>query len=494
MNFLSSPNPSPFKSPSTPLKLFLNRSANVTYQRCNYKHYLQYRYKGVGIVPKVMNRDLLIGGFFHEGAQYLLNQIVMKMNRKEPINMGVESRKAALYLTEYANEEYRKLVGNGVIYDGWTATKDTALVSGLVYLYGVMIVEELLKIYRILAIEKPTINHVDTVPSYGDKYEVWYESRADIIVQHKESNEVSVISYKTTRYYPDKDSRIELSHLYGEQEISEVAMARHWVNQFNQVNRDAIENLCLNDPRLNVDTSNKLKNLLEKTMIDTPSSVKMIYIVKGKELTEGEYYQSGNTSVGKKIITYNPIVRGFINYTDTNPRFAHSEYYNNPANASGKGKLGKGWEPFHVWEYADFADNPTDRVLHWIDMIRNGVIQPDEDSPLTKVFYTQPDIYIGEDEIKEWLRDLKMNAKEMVYNEEREIRKNRDNCAYPTPCEYLGVCRRGEPIDMDMRYKWREPHHIEEKLYVKEIMEKEKLIAIEPASKVIDPFYQCEET
>lgn len=439
--------------------IFLSRSAIEDFNRCQRKYFYKYRYDGRGIVPKAFNRDLYLGGFFHEGAAFIAKEIVEQNRLGDSINYGVIAFKGAKYINDYANETYNNLANQGVLYDGWTATKDTALVAGFVYIYGKYILPKILNSHNIIAIEKPTTDSF----GYSKDYLV-YESRADLILQEKESKELVVISFKTTRYQPNEDIRVELSHMYGEQEISEVYMAQQYVEKFNN-SLDEIINEHSKDYRLKTEVSAKLVNMMTKMKLAKPSKVKMLYAFKGKELREGEFRRVlGNTSIMQRMITYNPIVRAFINRQDVNAKYAHTEWITNLSNKTGKGKLGKGWEPFNVFENIEFGNDIPVRITSWIDMIFNGEVQPDEDNSLLNTFWTQDDIHISDDDIREWKADKSSMLNTINSDQIISYPRNRQGCSYPDICEYLAPCRKGIPVDMDY-WNYREPHHEAEKLY-----------------------------
>jgi hypothetical protein len=118
----------------------------------------------------------------------------------------------------------------------------------------------------------------------------------------------------------------------------------------------------------------------------------------------------------------------------------------------------------------------------WIDLLRKGM-QEEIGNPLSEVVVMtgekfrndhdnniswEYEVYWTVDEIKEKLDNCDIKAES---DRPLTFTRNRGNCSYPSDCPYKDGCFRGlTPKDLlGNGFKEREPHHVREKEYWKNI-------------------------
>ena len=113
------------------------------------------------------------------------------------------------------------------------------------------------------------------------------------------------------------------------------------------------------------------------------------------------------------FIAQSPLIRGYKN----DGHYAHSFYFPNENNKSGKGRLGKGWEAFNVWEEMG--------VKTWIEMLSSKVrdsqtgedmfeIQPECGDIIKQQVVTPPETFVKDADLFHTL--VQIEAMENIVN------------------------------------------------------------------------------
>jgi hypothetical protein len=206
--------------------------------------------------------------------------------------------------------------------------------------------------------------------------------------------------------------------------------------------------------------------------------IRFCYLVKG--IRKKSEYNNGNAP----YITYSPLIRGYRYITPTGTMYAHSWFYPNPNNKSGKSILGKGWESFNVWE-SDIS------IKDWINALHQNQIQPECGDVLRQNVITPPEYFRDDNEIAESMRQViaqETHIFERLETIEQMIKSGataqnsqiliemlgstfpqyKKACwfMYGEPCPYIPLCWKPEvgadPIGSGL-YQIRVPHHLAER-------------------------------
>lgn len=479
--------------------LYHNRTASELYQSCQNMYWLHNHYQGRGIIPKGINRDLWFGMCLHQAMQFVGELVMMIERRKDIVSFDSLARDVDIMLKSWMKDRLDSGEEQYSYNNEWTKTNDCYLIRGMVFSFIRYILPEWLNLYKIIMVENEIaidlnsnardllsgnglIIDIDTRKNTGyGGHELIWESRPDLlIIDRNRSGDITprcfVVSLKTTKHKPASeggDYRLEESHVYGEQEISEFTATTMLVNHRNNV-LDQSFKYTKHDNRVPEETIGKLEKLSRNLKLPLPDGIKMIYFYKGYQKKEvGNEFDA--TIESPRIVFYNPIVRGFRrtnkdNSGATGAEYAHSYEFTNNANASGKGRLGKDWYPFAVWEDPVFGEDQDERIFNWIKKIELGEIQGGEANPIPKLFWTQPDIYFSQNDQVRWLEEKCDEANEIIgslrFSNASDInpiqfRPNRQNCMFykGSPCAYRKVCREGSYPQLETEWQFRLSHH-----------------------------------
>lgn len=453
---------------------YTSRSAIEKYQQCPRARYWEYLYAGTGMQGAGAAWDLWIGSAVHEAMGYF-NNVLMD----PPPNFDLTK------MREYA-------AGIGV---AWLNTKVApleldpedpiyaecrALVEALVLAYGIKVLPVFMERYKVLGVERE-INY----PLAGGG--LILQSKADAICLDTQKEEISVISYKTAKEY---DERTEKGASHDNQGISE-AIATEWqLHLDNEELKMLIGGLCsLGSSKLPA-VQNIVADAIDIAVSKQyPServfSVHMIYLLKGRKEKHPDGYW----------IHSSPLIRGWRKWNAELSEFEYAWSYDfpNENNKSGKGRLGKGWERFEVWN-----DYPGG-IPAWIEALEANRYQPECGCALVSCF-KEVEFFRNEKEAASWLRQTTAQEKEIanaMFNtpdygmtsakgitEEEWLDINfpqyRRSCHYPLDCQFTKVCFDSEVAENPLAaadeygnplYQIRIPHHEAEYNQLKSLLE-----------------------
>ena len=435
--------------------MYTSRTAIECYNCvCRHKRYVNYLYQdGIGLTYNSKDIALVFGSAVHLGIEYLL----------KGADFATSLSKSIDYLTEaYNNNEFTDRKTTDIDY---SFEEHKALAEALLYSYYLTEYEFIAENYNIIAVEQ----EFETILSHSHKLneDVILLSKVDAVLQHKQTYDIHTYSVKTDKdlYYQTTES-----HANDLQGLTEIWATEQWGSRLLPSKQAVLDLLTkfADDKAIN-----NVTNYLNKKYptFDKVSAVRFCHLIKGKRWE----YEDGT------VHTINPLIYGYRKafYEDTaNPTkpsgyaYAFNYSYNNQANKSGTGKLGKGWDKFAVWK-----DYPLG-VQGWIDDILHGEIQPDEDNPLLKHVIVPEPYYRDELEVKEAIDSIKYQELQVLEDSKNSILpittlfpKNRKSCNYPVVCEFKDFCFRpvinSNPIESGL-YAYRKSHHKKELEYQQE--------------------------
>ena len=446
--------------------MFTSRSATEAYQDCPRLRYNNYHLLGKGVVGVTKSVPLVTGSAVHRGVEHLLNRVRIA---QEP---DIET---AVHL---AVEQYVKDV-EGVGFSGknlqtdkqqwFTFNEQKALVEGLVRAWYIVELPRLVERYKVLAVERDIepIELTDSTLVVNEKARIWFQAKVDAELQERSTGDYVNYSLKTTKQWSERNEASYKSDLQGVTEIW--AMEEDAKRENERLN----EMLALVD-KLYGGSNSKYAQfttvkayLIKKKQDKKISAIRFCYLVKGIRKTP-DYYSQDPEAL---MITYSPLIRGYKNFTPGGVNYAHSWFYPNSNNKSGKSVLGKGWEPFNVWEAMG--------VKEWIEMLAQ--LQPECGDVIKNQVVTPVEYFRGEQEIEEAIaeiRALECRVHKGLFNNSwncpvlrakledlaEYFPHNRKHCYFHfgEQCSYLALCWNPEvtadPIGSGL-YQIREAHH-----------------------------------
>lgn len=442
--------------------MFTSRSAVETYHDCPFLRYNKYHRGGKGLVGAAKSVPLVTGSAVHRGVEHLLNRL--RIGEPEDVDTAVGLALETYTLDcETAGFRGRDLKGDR---QQWhTFNEQRALAAALIRAWHLREFPRIKERYKVLAVERE-IEPIEIAPG------VMWMAKVDAEFQDLETKDYVNYSLKTTKEW---NERMEESYKSDLQGITEIwSVEEDWRRRQNRV-RSIIEQVeMLNDPPKKAYLD--IKKFMEGQKVDKRiSAIRFCYLVKGawKKIEYGDEETLR--------ITYSPLIRGYKNVQPNGIAFAHSWFYPNSENRSGKSVLGKGWEPFFVWEQMG--------VKEWVGMLDAGEVQPICGDILKAQVVTPVEYFRDEHEIEEGMKEVQLQEHRIQmallhvgikteddYSDsclgERTLRevfpKNRKHCywAYGDKCEYLDLCFKPEiaedPISGSL-YQIRIPHHESEK-------------------------------
>ena len=419
--------------------MYSSRSATELAKFCPRARYLRHHYKKVGIVAIPRSVPLATGTSIHYGIAILLRAI--KLERVSFIEPNAETAR----VVEFAVAQARLAYAKEVEFDGfkpeeapdqaYTLEEQSALTEALVRAWAMVEAPYIQRDFRVVAVEKdlPLTVKWSNTPSL----KIIYPTRADAILEEKADSRIYVYSLKSCKSW---DERIQNSY------------------------------------RIDLQGKTELLGLMEALKpypdkLAMVAGVRYCFLVKGdrKPTKEGQLEQIC------------PLIAGYTRTTAASVDFAWSWYFPNSANNSGVGALGRGWSKVKVWR-----DYPGG-VSGWLELLANGEIQPDVGNPLKlSVIHPLPS-YRDDKSLQECFRQVSaleerigVHLPLMVRQTAPSIVRNVLDSVFPKVeshchwffrfggqgrCEYYPICHEGLNNPLEMGFKLRVPHHVEEAEY-----------------------------
>ena len=439
-------------------KLFYtSRSAIECFQDCPRYRFNQYYLEGKGVVPIQKSVPLVTGSAVHRGVEHMLNRVRIG----EPVGVDIAVGEA---VRQYRNDvEAVGFSDKNIKTDKqneFTYYEQMALVEGLVRVWAIVELPRIQERYKVLAVERD-IEPIEIATG------VWFQAKVDGEFQELSSNDYHNYSLKTMKQWDERSENSYKSDLQGITEIWAVEQdSARGDRIIDEVVKKMLELDQLAMGRVTLKVVEQTTGFfLKKKLGKKVSAVRFCILIKGAR------YKSPYNEDPELMITHSPLVRGYKLVTPTSVEYAHSFKYPNPNNKSGWGNLGKGWEPFNVWEQMG--------VGKWIEMIQSGEIQPEVGDILQKQVITPTEYFRSEGEIEEAIKEIEfqesrikwaiagINSKGVESHPEyleMHFPHIRKHCEFHfgQACEYKSLCWqpevRQDPLGSGL-YQIRTPHH-----------------------------------
>lgn len=453
---------------------YTSRSRIDRFNECNRAGYINYMWAGRGVVPAASSVYFSTGIWTHDGLAKLFWGLSTIQKREEITQAHVDE------LTDTAVVDavygYRESITSFQLEDdgehkedpihfGFVLAEQCALVEAFIRSFAIAVLPGILERYEIIDVEREEASELDST--------LTLQGRVDVTLRERETGDLYLISFKTAAQY---DKRQKKANAHDIQGLTETYLVEQRIKRENeallklQVDLTEADTLFPTMHPQILRAAQKYNEYINRFgQAEKVMGVLMIYLVKGKR------YES--SSVAGRWEQHSPLIRGYRKVIGAEMEYAHSLFFNNPENKSGKGRLGKGWEPFNAWELEG-------GIKTWIDMLQMGDIQRDEGDILAAQFI-QPAPYfrrqqdidsqliqIGGIETRieqalEIVQEAEMGSDDHRGMLDAVFPQNKRACHYPRDCEFINVCYNDQvfidPVGSGL-FKWREPHHTLEKL------------------------------
>jgi len=462
---------------------FTSRSAIEDYQKCPRLRWWRQFALGRGISPSKKSIPLSTGSCIHAGVEYLFRwakEIKLEVgSSRETFNCSQLEYESAIENAVSASRKlYHDLVfdagftGVGVsgdINEKFTYNEQVALTEALIRAWAMKELPSILAEYEIVGTEKEiTVNLPGT--------DIVFQARVDAELRHRIDRSYYNYSLKSVKMWNERSDKSYRKDLQGLTEIWAVENEREGLGRCEDTILNSLDWLKRRGyvQQTNIASIEKFlqsKLPLKGKVVD---AVKFCFLIKGDRRESGKdysYYDNGDGS--GRYVTYSPLIRGYKRIGTMSIEYAHSYKFPNPNNKSGMGTLGKGWEPFNVWE-----DKGVGGVKGWMeklsekdgegkyviqpdcgDIIKNCVITPETymrsggevESAITQIVSQEHQVFLGAGLIEVLPIDL-----------DRYFPQHRHSCHWPSDCEMLAACWNpmtgDDPIGSGL-YEIRTPHH-----------------------------------
>lgn len=436
-------------------KVYTSRSREEVFLDCPRKGYLEFLWEGRGVVKKGVSVYLSTGTYFHQGMEILFLAAKAGTLNDETLDYAVVNTNAN-YRQEIEDRGFDLEDGERKEFENYVVNEQTALIEGMIRLFYYRIMPDILARYNVIDVEREEIMEVENLVIQG---------KIDVVLEEKDSGDIYIVSFKTSAGW---DKRQAKSNEHDNQGLSETLLLEHRLQQSNLgldtlIPPEKILRDLQSIPKAYNATKKYIDYLSQFRKKDKVMGVLMIYLIKGKR------YETEKDS--GKWEQHSPLVRAYRKLTGVKYEYAPSLYFDKPENKSGKGRLGKGWEPFLVWE-----DEEIGGVKGWISKLASGEIAGGE-KILDEQFRIPAPYFRNQGHIDSWFRQLKaveqrihdnvISINPSTYsplNEQLDyyFPQRRKGCHYPSDCSYLDVCYTEEifndPIGSG-KYVYRKPHH-----------------------------------
>lgn len=541
-------------------RVFIDRSRILERQRCPRKRWLTYHEgaAGVGIEASRKPLALAVGGSVHEGlAQLLLlGQQEYDLFLRNPVaghaevvfSIGMEeqavqvaladfqgfanrldldaSEQAGLQLSAEAVRQRDEMIAQarelgmdtaGIggdhaegksEFDRYLFAEQSALVEGMVRAYSRRRLRPLLEQYEVLEVEREGTWQLDTWKSFHpvtdelDTWEMYFMSRPDALLRDRQTNELHVLSYKTTGAWDVRKARDIEHDMQGLSEGVEVErrLARWWewskservteeykkgvdhTGTFHMWSEEHGKEECP------VSMFKFLKGLSAPPRI---AAIRYEFLLKGERWKDKELgarlgmeVRSQKSHLIRQYVAVSVPKRGDGGYRVGDVCWSW-DFYRTEDDKDGS-LAWQNWKSRPVWEHGTMKE--------WIDLLDASTLtMSGEDStlglepralgyaspaqamgvtrvhPLDAVFVPPVVIYRNDDDLRDWAEETASSEREVAEHvaevhaaadpgERRSLLnkyfpKHRQSCEYPGTCVFardrIGVCWAGAEMQAD---------------------------------------------
>ena len=541
------------------MRIYIDRSRVETEQRCPRRRLLEYHVGGTGISPVKKSLPLAVGGAVHVGLEVLLREgqaLVDKANGDVDLAFSqrgwvqdIEEHAVAAALTDFAEhagaleldaneaaamqetEESRRqkaemlaqarelgmsVEGLGLDreqavgrFERWLYEEQSALVEGLVRAYARRKLRLLLEQFEVLEVEREgewllgqyaEPSEYQGQPALHPTFELWFMSRPDALLRERQTNELYLLSFKTTSGWDVRRAKSAERDMQGLSEGVEVErrLGRWW------------EMLRKGDA-----TQEEFKEIQKSPRVlewlDSLTEPPRIHAIRYEYLLKGERWEDKELSaqLGMTVRTQRShLIRQYVAHSV--PKKGDGGYsvgdvcwswdFTRPEDSSKSKLSASNWHSQGVWDLEGGG------VREWIDKLdRSEMLMSGEDStvgmepralgwrseaqrmgvtsehPLDAAFLPPVVVYRNDDELRDWIEQVEAQEREVAESVARvEAGKDagerhslvnrlfpqyRSSCFYPSQCQFAGtVCfaanaeAEADPMSTG-KFKARVPNH-----------------------------------
>ncbi len=438
-------------------KTYTSRSRIETFQECPRRGYINFLWDGRGLVKRGASVYLSTGSYTHMGLEYIFKVCYSGFQVTEDTIDNAVNLATTAYLEEIKERGFDLEEGEDKANELYIIREQCALVEAFIRSFAIRVLPDLLNLYRVVDVEKEEAIEVG---------ELVIQGRIDAILEEKATGDLYIVSFKTAAGW---DKRQEKANEHDNQGLSETYLLENRLREENKGIEDVIVSLGLNKAlmeHIKIDeATRKYLNYINKfKKKEQVMGVIMIYMLKGKR------YESSTPGLWQQ---HSPLIRAYRKLIGTDYEYAPSLYFDNPQNKSGKGRLGKGWEPFTVWDCEEVGG-----VKGWIEKLARGEGGGDI---IGESFKIPAPYFRNQEHINSWYRQTVVIEHQIAARMEAENNPNvpwshlekrerldyifdqaRKHCHYPTDCSFLKICYNVEVFNDPIgsgEFVYRKPHH-----------------------------------
>lgn len=438
--------------------IYTSRSRIETFLDCPRKGYINFLWDGRGLVKRGCSVYLSTGTYTHIGLEILFKAILAGRSIDQgyvdlAVGVSLDKYRAEIRARGFDLEE-----GENRENESYVVDEQCALVEAFIRAFAVRVLPDLLNRFRIVDVERE---------EHTSKGGIILEGRIDVIVEEIGTGDIYIFSFKTAASW---DRRQEKANEHDNQGLSETFLLENRLGHNNSVINNLSDNLNFIMPlklddveegtKLVAATNKYLEYIKRFRKKDKTMGVIMIYMLKGR--------RDENEQIKGRWEQHSPLIRPYRKLVGTMYEYAPSLWFDNPANKSGKGRLGKGWESFNVWE-----DEELGGVKGWIGKLVNNELGNVGDV-IGRSFKVPGAYFRNQEHIDSWFRqtiaiekDIKdklgmVGSDDLMVTLDYLFPQRKKGCHYPTDCQYLDVCYNSEifsdPVGSG-KFIYRIPHH-----------------------------------
>lgn len=439
--------------------MFTSRSAIEAYQDCPRYRYNQYYLNGTGVVSKAKSVPLVTGSAVHKGVEHMLNRL--RIGLEVDVELAVKSA-VEQYINDVGEAGFSGKGLESDVQQWFTFNEQKALTEGLVRAWYYKELPNIIQRYKVVAVERD----IEPLSLTSD---ILFQAKVDAELQEISSGDYHNYSLKTMKRWDEKSENSYKSDLQGLTEIWAVEEdSKRFCDRWEKLVESSIE--LVDSPQYPVKQMIQIWDYLVKKRPEAKRvmGVRFCFLIKGTRMIPPSLKNDPNAL----YITYSPLIRGYKNIGIAGISYAHSWNYPNPENKSGNSILGKGWEPFNVWE------SPIS-IAEWVEKLATNQIQAECGDVVKAQVITPGEYFRGEGDIEEAITEIRWqenhinHAIELLDSAKQDdsdvsdimadyFKHHRKHCNFHFGglCEYKPLCWQPEVKDnVEELYHIRTPHH-----------------------------------
>ena len=430
--------------------MLTSRTAIETYlSDCQYKRFLQWHKKvktDKGIYEGLQLTSESIDTAFGTAVHLVIEELLKGENFDSALQKG----------KEYFLEQKSRVIDYKSVSDfqaSYSFLEYVDLLEALTLAWQFTEGKAIRENFEVISTEKEIKTYLGTYLTHN----IFLQSRVDAVLRDKTEDEYQTYSLKTTKMLGIFSEAMQNRDLQG-------SLEKFATENLFEVNQSRKKELI--KAAANLELSNKdytdLVNFLNVKIpeVEQIGAIRFCFLVKGNRTEDKE---------NGVWVRDNPLIYGWRKKSGEEYQYAHSYWYANAENKSGKSRLGAGWEKFRI-----STDYPGG-IEEWIRDIINAKIQPEAENPLNRIVYVPEPVRRLKAEDERIVKLAISVEKEVLekLNEtdpSRLFLKNTKSCSWPSPCEMESICEwsntgkfsqqiADDPIGSGL-YQIRVNHHI----------------------------------